>query len=105
MPATARTGSASTISTDVIKVIHVNTGNLNMVMPGARRLIIVTMKLSPAAIDATPRTPRLITQNVMPFDGLYSVWELGAYPNQPPFGASPTSQLVLSSRLPNRKSQ
>jgi len=35
----------------VKSVIHVNTGSRIMVIPGARRLMIVTMKLSAAAIE------------------------------------------------------
>ena len=62
MPATARMGIASTIRIDVIRVIQVKTGNLNMLMPGARMLSIVTMKLRPAAIDATPRRFRPMAQ-------------------------------------------
>ena len=44
------------------RVIHTNTGSLIIVMPGARMLIIVTMKFSDAAMEATPRSCSPITQ-------------------------------------------
>ena len=37
---------------EVNNAIHVNTGRRIIVMPGARMLMIVTMKLSEAAIEA-----------------------------------------------------
>ena len=54
-------GKESTIRKDVKRVIHVKTGRRIIVMPGARRLMIVTMKLSAAAIEATPRSCRPMT--------------------------------------------
>ena len=52
--ATVMNGNESTMRKAVIRVIQVKTGRRIMVMPGARILIIVTMKFSEAAIEATP---------------------------------------------------
>ena len=54
--ATVITGNASTSSIAVTIVIHVNSGILIRLMPGARMLTIVTMKLNDAASDAIPST-------------------------------------------------
>ena len=51
-------GKAMTIRMEVISVDQVKIGMRIMVMPGARMLMIVTMKLNAAAIDATPSTWR-----------------------------------------------
>jgi hypothetical protein len=55
-------GKERMIRKEVTSVIHVNTGSRIIVMPGARMLMIVTMKFSEAAIDATPRSCSPITQ-------------------------------------------
>ena len=55
-------GKESTMRKDVMSVIHTKTGNRIIVMPGARMLMIVTMKFSEAAIDATPRSCRPMIQ-------------------------------------------
>ena len=57
------------IRNEVKSVIHVNTGRRIIVMPGARRLMIVTMKLSAAAIDATPSSWRPMTHMSMAWVG------------------------------------
>ena len=49
-------GKASTIRNCTVRVIHTNTGIRISVMPGARMLRMVTMKLTPAMIDEAPRT-------------------------------------------------
>ena len=54
--ATVITGNASTSRIAVTSVIHVNSGIRMSVMPGARMLRMVTMKLNDAASDATPST-------------------------------------------------
>ena len=46
----------------VNSVIHVKTGSRIIVIPGARILMIVTIKLSEAAMEATPRSCRPMTQ-------------------------------------------
>ena len=53
--ATVMTGKASTIRIWVMKLIQVKIGMRIIVMPGARMLMMVTMKLNAAASEATPR--------------------------------------------------
>ena len=53
--ATVMTGNASSSSTWVMKLIQTNIGIRMSVMPGARRLMMVTKKLTAAASDAMPR--------------------------------------------------
>ena len=53
---TVKTGNANTSSREIIRVIQVNTGMRIRVIPGARILRIVTMKLQAAAKDETPST-------------------------------------------------
>ena len=55
---------------DVTSVIQTKTGNRIMVMPGARMLMIVTMKFSEAAIDATPSSWRPMIQKSIACFGL-----------------------------------
>ena len=55
---------------DVISVIHVNTGRRIIVMPGARRLMMVTMKFSAAAMEATPSSCRPRIQKSVAWVGL-----------------------------------
>ena len=49
------------MSTEVIKVDQEKIGTRIIDMPGARRLMMVTMKLKAPAIEATPRTWRRCT--------------------------------------------
>ncbi len=49
------TGNAVMMRNDVTRVIQLNTGRRIIFIPGARRFRIVTMKLKPAASEATPR--------------------------------------------------
>ena len=51
-------GKAMMMSTDVIKVDQEKIGMRIIDMPGARRLMMVTMKLKAPAIEATPRICR-----------------------------------------------
>ena len=60
------TGNASTSRIEVIRVIQVNTGNRIRLKPGARMLMMVTMKFSAAATEETPRTSRLTDQKSRP---------------------------------------
>ena len=78
MSATVMTGKASTSRKDVMSVIHVKSGIRISDMPGARMLIMVTMKLKAAASDAMPSTCRLIAQKSMPCPGLYWIPVMGA---------------------------
>ena len=54
--ATVSTGKASTSRKETISVIHAKTGSFIMLMPGARMLTMVTMKLNAAAREETPNT-------------------------------------------------
>ena len=51
-------GKAMMIRTEVIKVVQEKIGMRIIDMPGARRLMMVTMKLKAPAIEATPRICR-----------------------------------------------
>ena len=51
-------GKAMMIRMDVIKVAQEKIGMRIIDMPGARRLMMVTMKLKAPAIEATPRICR-----------------------------------------------
>ena len=55
-------GKERTIRNEVNRVIQVNTGRRIMVRPGARMLMIVTMKFREAAIEATPSNCSPMTQ-------------------------------------------
>ncbi len=55
----------------VTNVIQVNTGIRMRRMPGARRLMIVTMKLMEATSDAAPTICRPMTQKSMLSPGEY----------------------------------
>ena len=55
MRPTVSTGSESTSSQATIIVIQTKTGRRNIVIPGARRLMMVTMKFSEAIRDEVPR--------------------------------------------------
>ena len=63
-------GKASAIRNCTTRVIHTNTGIRIMVMPGARMLRIVTMKLMAAITDDTPRICRLTIQKSTPGPGV-----------------------------------
>ena len=55
-------GKAMMIRTEMINVVQEKIGMRIIVMPGARRLMMVTMKLKAPAIEATPSTWRPSTQ-------------------------------------------
>ena len=80
--ATVIAGKAKIISKDTIKVIQVKTGNRIIFMPGARILIIVTIKFREAEREATPKICRPMIQKSVPAP-VNSVPVIGAYPNQP----------------------
>ena len=62
-------GIAKMIRNEVTSVIHTKTGMRKSVIPGARMLIIVTMKLKPPAIDATPKIRSPKAQKSIPVPG------------------------------------
>ena len=63
---------------DVIRTVQVNNGIRNIVMPGARRQMIVVMKLTAPRIVAKPPIVRPKTQRSPPRPGLYATSERGA---------------------------
>ena len=63
---TVITGNAKTKRMDVINVIQTNTGMRMRLMPGARRLMIVTTKFNAAATEDVPSTNRLRDQKSNP---------------------------------------
>ena len=73
MSAAVIAGKAKMIKKEVTNVIQTNTGMRIRVMPGARRLMIVMMKLSAAATDATPSTSRPNPQKSVLSPGEYSL--------------------------------
>ena len=52
--ATVSAGKAKTIKRLEISAVQVKSGMRISVMPGARRLMMVTMKLMPASVEPTP---------------------------------------------------
>ena len=67
---TVITGKANTNRIEVTKVIQTNNGIRINVMPGARKLIIVTTKLNAAAKEATPSTCKPNAQKSIPLPKL-----------------------------------
>jgi len=55
---------------EVIRMVQVNNGIRNMVIPGARRQMIVVMKLTPPRIVPKPASARPKTQRSPPMPGL-----------------------------------
>ena len=66
MSATVIAGKARMISTAVTRVIQVKTGRRIMVMPLARMLMMVQMKLKEAASEAMPRIWMPMIQKSVP---------------------------------------
>src|SRR3712207_3879453 len=75
-------GKAMMMSTEVIKVDQEKIGRRIIDMPGARRLMMVTMKLKAPAIEATPRTWRPSAQKSISLPEKRGEVS-GAYPYQP----------------------
>jgi hypothetical protein len=71
-------GKATRISSDVISMFQVNSGSRHMVIPGARSMNTVAMRLIPVRIDdvLTARIP-MIHMSV-PGPGLYWPLDSGA---------------------------
>src|SRR5690606_7530382 len=79
----------------VISQLHVNSGILSSVMPGARMFMIVTMTLIAPMMDEAPIKwiAKIDIGNALP------VWrESGGYIVQPLAGAPPSTKSVASSR-------
>ncbi len=95
--ATVMIGSANRVRNATTSIIQTNTGIRMSVMPGARRLRIVTMKLIAAVVEPIPSMISPTVQKSGPRPGRKpDVIELsvsGVYPNHPPFGAPPRKKL------------
>ena len=72
------TGKASTTRNCTTNDIHVKIGMRMSVIPGARMLMIVVMKLKPAASEEIPSTCKPITQKSMLCCGEYAFVLSGA---------------------------
>ncbi len=57
----ASTGVASTMTRETAYMAQTKSGNRNQLMPGMRRLWMVTMKLSPVRIEEKPVTKTPVT--------------------------------------------
>src|SRR4051812_15939788 len=90
-------GMAKTVRNAVTVIIHVNTGMRMRVMPGARMLRMVTMKLMADVVDPMPRSAIPTHQKLGPMPGsappVIGVLVSGVYPNHPPLGAPPRKKL------------
>ena len=99
------TGMANTSRNWTTNTIQVKTGIFMNVMPGARMLMTVTIRLIAPTSEAMPVICRPSAQKSMPFVGENGTDEFGAYMNQPPSAAPPSSHDVLMKIAPNRKHQ
>ena len=68
---------------DVTRVFQVKIGMRNIVMPGARMVRIVVMKLTPPMIVPKPLNASPNTHKSPPIPGENVVFDSGAYANQP----------------------
>ena len=59
-------GVAITTSSDVVKLAHTSNGMRQNVMPGARIVMMVTMKLSAVMIDDVPANCTPMVKNCWP---------------------------------------
>jgi hypothetical protein len=62
-------GIANTVRNATTNIIQVNTGMRISVMPGARKLMMVTMKLMAVAVDPIPSNTMPATQKSGPCPG------------------------------------
>ena len=67
--AAASTGKAMRTRIDVTSVFQVKIGMRNMVMPGARMVMIVVMKFTPPRMVPKPERPRPSIQRLPPTPG------------------------------------
>ncbi len=107
--AAVTSGIANSVRNAVTSIIHTNGGIRSSVMPGARMFRIVTMKFSDAVIDPMPSITMPTAQKSGPCPGRYpadiGVLVSGVYPNQPPFGAPPSTKLEYRKIPPKRNTQ
>ncbi len=76
--AAARIGNAITTSRDVISAFQLKIGIRNMVMPGARIVMIVVMKFTAPRIVPKPDSARPNTHSVLPRFGENALSDSGA---------------------------
>jgi hypothetical protein len=88
-----------------MKLIHTNMGMYIIFMPLARRLMIVTKKLTAAASEATPRTCRPTVQKSMLSPGENCLLVRLAYPNHPPLGRGVDQPAGVQDQSPSRNTQ
>src|SRR6476646_5692384 len=103
--ATVMTGMAKTSRNCTTSTIHVKIGIFINVMPGARMLRTVTIRLSALVNEAIPVICRPSDQKSTPCVGENKALALGWYMNQPPSAAPPSNHDELRNSPPKRKHQ
>ena len=81
------------IRMEFIRTIHTKSGRRRMVIPGARRLMMVAMKFTPEATVPMPTTKSPTAQYDIPCRDEKSRPESGEYANQPASGAPARAKL------------
>ena len=99
------TGTANTSRNCTTRTIQVKIGIFIRLMPGARMLRTVTIRLIAPVSEAMPVICRPRAQKSMPWLGENSTLVFGAYMNQPPSAAPPRNHERLRKSPPNRKHQ
>ena len=87
------------------RIIQVKIGIFIKVMPGARMLRTVTIRLSAPVSEAMPVICRPSDQKSTPWLGENRALALGWYMNQPPSAAPPRNHDVFKKMPPKRKHQ
>ena len=89
--ALVNTGVASSTSSMVTSTVQVNRGIRNIVMPGARMLKTVVMKLTAPRMEAVPTSSRATIQRSVPIElpGEPTPSDSGAYWVQPASAGPP----------------
>src|SRR3954447_6006126 len=105
LPASVTAGTANTTMNENTSIDHTNTGSRFSVMPGARILNVVTMKLIAPTVVEMPTNTMPSPQKSMLMPGLNVLSVSGTYPNQPPSGGCPTTKLEYMKIPANRKIQ
>src|SRR4051794_4068850 len=81
--AAASTGKTRIARIEVTSVFQVKIDMRHMVIPGARIVMIVVMKLTPPRIVPKPLSPRPSTHRLPPTPGENVAPDSGVYANQP----------------------
>src|SRR3954464_12985434 len=104
--AEASTGKAISTRIDVTRTVQVKIDIRNIVMPGARRQMIVVMKLTAPRMVPKPASASPNTHRSPPRPGLYDVSDSGAQAHQPNAAApGGVRNPALGIRPPKRYSQ